>query len=436
MKCIGIRHEDKYEHELRVPLVPTHIRKLISKEKIEVFVQSSPKRIFKDQEFEDAGASVVNSLSHCPIIFGVKEIPIPQLEPNKTYIYFSHVIKGQKYNMPMLRRLMDLNCNLIDYEKVTDEFNKRVIFFGKFAGIAGMINTLWSLGQRLNEMGISNPFETLKQSCKYHSMAEARVAISKVGTEIIKHGLPNEICPLTFGITGYGNVSMGAQEILNLLPVKELLPEELCGLDAPGEYSNNIVYKTVFKEEHMVKRDDSSLPFDLQEYYAHPDRYTSVFDQYLPCFSVLVHGSYWDKQYPRIISRDTIEEMHKKGQKKLLVVGDISCDPEGGVEFTHKGTEIGDPVFVYDPIRREPIMGFKGDGVLVMAVDILPSELPRDASIGFSEALYRFVAPIARADMSASFNELDLPPAIKRAMILYHGHLTPDYTYLQSHIQE
>ena len=148
MKKIGIRYEDKYVMERRVPLVPAHIKKLIAEEGLEFSVETSAKRVYSDEEYEAVGASITDDLGDCHVIFGVKEIPVDRLESDKTYIFFSHVIKGQPHNMPMLKRLMELNCTLIDYERVVDEMGKRLIFFGRYAGLAGMINSLWSLGQR------------------------------------------------------------------------------------------------------------------------------------------------------------------------------------------------------------------------------------------------------------------------------------------------
>lgn len=431
-KTLAIRHENKYEMEKRVPLIPEHIKKL-SQEGVKILVEPSAKRTFKELEYESAGAEISENISNADVIIGVKEIPIPNLLAEKTYMYFSHVIKGQAYNMPMLKKLMELKCNLIDYEKVTDEFGKRIIFFGRYAGLAGMINTLWSLGQRYEKLGIQTPFTQLKQTQHYFSLDEAKAAISKVGFDIIQNGLPKEITPLTFGMTGYGNVSAGAQEILHLLPVKEISPKELLELsDDPS--NGHIVYKTVFKEKDMVQKCSNHDEFDLQEYYTQPDLYESKFNQYIPKMAVLIHGSYWDEKYPRIITKDYIKEIYKQKDPKLVVVGDISCDPDGGVEFTHKGTEINDPVFVYNPQTDKPSMGFDGDGILLMSVDILPSELPRDASTGFSEALIPFIKGIVDADFSKPLHELELPPAIRRALILHNGEFTPEFEYISQYL--
>jgi len=431
MKKIGIRYEDKYVMERRVPLVPAHLKKLIEEEGVEFSVETSAKRVYSDEEYEAVGANVTDDLGNCPVIFGVKEIPIDRLEADKTYIFFSHVIKGQPHNMPMLKRLMELNCTLIDYERVVDELGKRLIFFGRYAGLAGMINSFWSLGQRLEESGIITPFLDIAQTHNYHSLGEARKVVSKVGQKIIEKGLPPELKPIVIGFTGYGNVSQGAQEIASLLPVKEILPDELHSLHKHTHLPDNIIYKVVFKEEHLVEPICPEDEFELLDYYQHPEKYKSQFEKFLPYLTVLVNCIYWDPRYPRLLTKDFTEQLFKEGTPKLTVVGDITCDPDGSIEITHKGTEIENPVFVYNPFTREPSDGFKGEGLLVMAVDILPSELPRDASRFFSEVLWRYVAPIAKADFDQPFAKVRLPGPVHKAMILFKGDFTPDYEYLK-----
>ena len=431
---IGIRHEDKYLMERRVAIIPRHAKKLIGEQGLEILVEDSPKRIFTNQEFEDAGAKIVDDVREAPVIFGVKEMPVEYFENNKTYIFFSHVIKGQSYNMPMLKKMMEKKVNLIDYEKVADELGRRLIFFGRFAGLAGMINSLWSLGQRLKIQGIETPFRQIKQSHHYNSLEEARQVISKVGQEIIEHGLPDELTPLTIGFTGYGNVSNGAQEIAALLPVKEITPEELLALNKHDKLPNNVLYKVVFKEWDISKPKDAQTEFDLNHYYTHPEMYINDFEQYIPNLTILMNCMYWDDRYPRIVTKNYLEKLFSGGHPKLTVIGDVTCDPDGSIECTHKGTEIEDPVFVYDPFTRKPQMGFEGTGLLIMAVDILPSELPRESSIAFSDALFNYIKPIAIADYSKDFNSLDLPNPIKKAMILHKGELTPDYKYIEKYL--
>ena len=433
-KYIGIRHEDKYAMERRAPLTPKHVERLINTKKLDIVVQTSPKRIFTDEEYIKAGAVVAYDLKNCDVIFGVKEMPESFFETGKTYVFFSHVIKGQPYNMPMLRKMMEMKCNLIDYEKVIDEQGKRLIFFGRYAGLAGMINSLWSMGLRLKEYGYETPFLKITQARHYHSLAEARDAISMVGQEIAEKGLPRELRPFTVAFTGYGNVSQGAQEILGLLPVKEISPAKLLDLEKREHLPNNLIYKVVFKEEDLVEPVEAGAGFDLHDYYANPQHYRSTFGQYLPHLSMLINCVYWDARYPRLITREQLAGLFREGRPKLTVVGDISCDVNGSVEFTAKATEIEDPIFVYEPFLQSITMGHQGEGMLVMAVDILPSELPRDSSYGFSDVLINFVKPIADCDFTEAYEELDLPRAVKKALILHNGELTPDYKYLEEFV--
>lgn len=431
---IGIRHEDKYVMERRAPLTPKHVERLIKNKKLDFVVQTSEKRVFTDEEYINAGAKIARDLKKCSVIFGVKEMPVSFFEEEKTYIFFSHVIKGQAYNMPMLRKMMEMKCNLIDYERVVDEQGKRLIFFGRYAGLAGMINSLWSLGLRLKEAGYNTPFTRIKQAHSYNSLAEVREVISNVGQEIAEKGLPEELRPFTVAFTGYGNVSQGAQEIIGLLPVKEISPEKLLLLKRRNKLPDNLIYKIVFKEEHLVEHLNGE-PFDLHEYYANPENYRSTFEKYIPHIDMLINCIYWDARYPRLITKDYLEKLFAAGTPKLKVIGDISCDVNGSVECTEKGTEIEDPIFVYHPDSRTYTMGHKGKGILIMAVDILPSELPRDSSAGFADVLINYVKAIADCDFSEDFETLDLPRAIKSALILHRGELTPQYKYLESHLK-
>ncbi|PID94702.1 MAG: hypothetical protein CSA95_02385 [Bacteroidetes bacterium] len=430
----GIRHEDKYALERRVAVVPSQVKEMVEQQGLQAMVQTSPTRAFSDEAYLQAGAQVVSSLKECPVIFGVKEMPLSFFEKGKTYMFFSHVIKGQPYNMPMLRKMMDCGVNLIDHERVVDAQGRRLIFFGRFAGLAGMINSLWALGQRYQKLGIETPFRKLKQTHQYASLEEARCAIKAVGSEIAAHGLPSEITPLTVGVTGYGNVSKGAQEILDLLPFEELSPEELLHRDEKTTLSDHKVYKTLFMEKHLSVHKQSPERFDLQDYYQHPQDYEGVFEQYLPHLSCLMNCMYWDERYPRIVTKSYLKRCYAEGNPKLTVIGDVTCDPNGSVECTHKGTPIEDPVFVYNPFTDAPISGFEGKGILVMAVDILPSELPVEASQAFGEALMPYLKEIVTCDYTASFEALQLPSPIKEALILHKGALTPGYLYLKDYL--
>ena len=433
-KKVGIRREDMYAWERRTPLVPQDAHHLIEQSGLNMVAQSSDKRVFTASDYERAGIEVVEDLSSCPVIFGIKEVPIPVLKPGKTYIFFSHTIKGQPYNMPMLQKMLDLSCTLIDYEKITTEKGRRLIFFGNFAGLAGMIDTLWTLGQRLAAQGIDNPFTKVKRAFDYSDLETAKSELKKIGEQIATEGLSKQITPLVVGFAGYGNVSRGAQEILGLLPVEEISPSDLPTLQGSHPRANKAIFKVVFKEQDMARPLDTAHSFDLQEYYAHPERFLGVFDRHLPYIDVLMNCIYWEPRYPRLLSKEQAREMYIGSQPRLKVIGDITCDIEGAIECTVKATEPNNPVFVYDPKTDRAIDGVEGKGPVIMSVEILPTELPRESSTYFSNVLKDYVAAIASANYDGSFGDLDLPPAIKRAVIVHRGELTPDYRYIEQYL--
>jgi len=435
-KVFGIRREDKSVWERRCPLTPNNITGLLSQNGTRCLVQPSDIRIFSNEEFLSAGAELREDLSDASVIFGVKEVPVAKLLPGKTYIYFSHVIKGQDYNMAMLKRLMELKCSLIDYETIVDEKKQRLIFFGRHAGLAGMLDSIFALGQRYLSLNINTPFNTMKVAHDYKDLAEAKAAVSQIGEKIRNEGLPESLLPFVIGVTGYGNVSKGAQEIIDLLPVCEITPDELSSVrENPTAFKHKII-KVVFKEEHLARRKDGKLPFELSDYYNHPENYKANFPQYLPQLSMLINCIYWDERYPRLASKSDLKALFTSPtQAKLMVIGDISCDIGGSIEATVKATEPGTPNFVYEPLSEKIIDGVKGDGPVVMAVDILPSEISKDSSIDFGEALKGFVTHLLHADFSGSFADCKLIPELKRAMILYQGRLTPDYKYIEQYIK-
>lgn len=431
-KCLGIRREDKSIWERRVPVVPEDIPLLRAKQDMQVVVQPSPIRVFAEDEFRAVGATVDEDLSPCDVIVAVKEVPPHLILPNKTYIFFAHVIKGQPHNMPMLRCLLEQGCTLIDYEKVTDGKGRRLIFFGRHAGLSGMIDTLWALGKRLEWEGIANPFSGIDLAHAYRDLQSAKAAIRQAGERIRREGLPASLTPLVVGFSGYGNVSQGAQEVFAELPFVEIAPADLAALfaDRPDAHA---LYKVVFKEEHMVKPVDPAGVFELQDYYQHPEKYRSCFSDYLPYLTVLVNGIYWDKRYPRLVTKAYLRE--HADDLRLRVIGDISCDIEGSIECTVRSTEPGNPVYVYNPRTGTTTDGYTGEGVVILAVDILPSELPREASIYFSGVLRDFIPAIVAADYTVPFDQLALPPEIKRAVIVYQGKLTPDYQYISEYLK-
>jgi alpha-aminoadipic semialdehyde synthase len=429
---IGIRREDKNRWERRVPLIPSHLRELRVEQGLAFVVQSSPIRIFRDEDYRLEGIPVEESLSSCGVVLAIKEIPLSLIERDKAYLLFSHTIKGQPHNMPMLRRFMEGGCSLIDYEKITDDLNRRLVFFGKQAGEAGMVDTLWALGAKLDAEAQPNPFSPLLQMYHYTSLMEAKEEIAEVAHVIRTDGLPGPLVPFVCGFAGYGHVSQGAQEIYDLLPTEDVPAEQFAGFLKQRNFSAHRVYKVVFREEHMVRPRSPRRLFELADYYEHPEEYEPLLESYLPHLTVLVNGIYWEPRYPRFVTKAFIRELYASDPRpRLRVIGDISCDVEGGVEFTVKATDSSNPVFTYDPAADEARDGFQGRGPVVMAVDNLPAEISLESSVFFSQALRPFLPSLARADFQGSFETLELPPPIKKAMILHRGQWTPDYAYLQ-----
>lgn len=432
-KKVGIRYEDRFAMERRVAIIPADMEKIIEKRGLDFYVERSEKRVFSDKEFEEAGAHLVEDVSDVPVVFGVKEMPLDFFKKNHTYIFFSHTIKGQEYNMPALKKMMEMEVNLIDYEKVSDDNGRRLIFFGRYAGLAGMINSLWALGKRWQVKGFENPFSELLQAHRYESLEDAKAAIQNSADRIADRALKKISNPLVIGLTGYGNVSRGAQEILSLLPLVEISPEELLRLKKQGKWDHQKVYKVVFKEKDLVRPLNEKDGFVLQDYYDHPEKYEGDFEPYIEHLTVLMNCMYWDDRYPRLISNDYLKKNYDQNHP-LQVIGDITCDPGGSIECTLNCTEIEAPNFIYHPKNGKITYGVKGEGIMVMAVDILPSELPRESSRAFSTALFPYVDAIVSEDYDQPFDRLDLPGPIKRAMILHKGRLTPDYQYMKQYL--
>jgi alanine dehydrogenase len=431
---LGIRREDKNLWEQRVPLTPQHVLELKKKHHIETFIQPSKIRVFSEEEYQKVGAHVQDSLTPSSVVFAVKEIPVDFFERGKTYVFFSHTIKGQKHNMPMLKKMMEMGCTLIDYERIIDNKGRRLVFFGRFAGLAGMVDTLWTFGQRLQQEQIDSPINEIKQTIHYKDLEDIKKHFATVGNNIKTNGLPNSLTPLIIGITGYGNVSLGAQEILDILPIKEIKPEEIESIIK--DPSNKVIYKVIFKEEHMVESASPGKKFDLQDYYSHPESYHPTFEKYIPSLSILMNCIFWSAQYPRLLTKKYLKQSFKTKEKlRLKVIGDISADVNGAIEFTEKATSPDNPVFIYNPSTDSIKDGYKGDGIVVMAVDNLPCELPRESSQSFSETLLLFIPAIMKADFTVTdFNAVALPIEIKNAVILYQGKLTPSYHYINKYL--
>jgi len=431
MKSLLIRAEDKNIWERRSTLVPSDLQEIHKKIQIKSFIEKSDKRYYPEQSFNAVGSESCRGMDQADIIFGVKEIPIEKILDKKVYLYFSHTIKGQQENMPMLQRIMDCSSTLIDYEKITDAQGRRMVFFGPYAGDAGAIDILWLLGEHWQDAGINTPFSDVKQALHYDSVKDAKEKISRIGQQLKQNSFPEAIGPVIIGILGYGNVSKGAQHIFECFPHEYVEPEDIISFVESGKAENNKIYLTVFKEEHLVKHKQDQV-FQLQDYYDHPENYQAQFKQYLLYMTILVNATYWETRYPKFVTWDDLHALFsEQAQPKLCAISDITCDVNGSVECNTKSTDSGMPAYRVLPLKRTTEDGHKGQGIVFLAVDNLPAELPKDASEFFSKHLAPFVPGIMTADFDKPLAESGLPDEIKRAAIVYNGKLSDDYKYLK-----
>ncbi len=427
---LGIRREDKSKWERRTPLVPIDIEKLIEKG-YKVIVESSEKRIFKDEEFRNIGCEIVENLDKADVIVGVKEIPPEKILKDKIYLIFSHTFKGQKYNMKMLKTFLKNRCTLIDYELITDKNNDRIIFFGRFAGLAGIIETLYGYGQKFKMMGYSNPFEKIKRPYQYKTLEEAKKDIKKIGNDVL-NGLPEVMTPLVVGITGRGNVSKGVMEILDLLPIKKEAANDL--LEDRYNFANNIVYSVSFKVDDYVSPKFGE--FFIEDYYKNPHKYEVNFERFLRFLSILVNGIYWEEKFPKLIKKDKLREIYISGKNKMKMIGDITCDVNGSIELTIRDGDPDSGFLTYIPERDEYVDGIVPEGVTDMVISNLPTEFPKDASEEFSGKLSEFIEDVLTEDFSKPIGKLNLPIEIRKAIICHRGKLTRRYKYLEEYLKE
>ena len=437
MKKLLIRAEDKNRWERRTPIVPADLSKIIETEGVKAFVEKSEKRFFSESAYEKAGATSCTGMEKGDVILGVKEIPVDKILPNKTYLFFSHTIKGQKENMRLLQKIIDSGSTLIDYEKITDDNGRRLIYFGPFAGDAGAIDILSLMGEHWTEKGIITPLSAIKRAHAYDSLKAAKKHLREIGALIRKKGFPKELSPFTVGVLGYGNVSTGAQRILDCLPTERLSPARMGALVDGEKADRHTVYVTVFKERDMVRPRSVEESFDLQTYYTHPERYESQFEQFLPYFTLLINAVYWEARYPKFVTWDGLRKLFGASRHvKLQGIADISCDTNGAVECNVKSTDSDMPAYRVNPLAKTFSDGHIGDGIVLLAVDNLPCELPNDSSTFFSNQLSPFVPGLLRADYGGSLETSGLPIEIKKAVIVYNGTLTPAYEYLNAHLIE
>ncbi|KAG0000524.1 hypothetical protein BGZ79_005829, partial [Entomortierella chlamydospora] len=430
-KSIAIRREGKNRWERRAALTPEAVEKLIKETGIKVYVQPSTKRIFSDDKYRAAGAIVQEDLSPADVILGIKEVPVKDLIPGKTYVYFSHTHKGQKYNMPMLQDVLDKKIRLIDYELMTDEQKHRLVLFGRHAGYAGIIDGVHGLGQRLLGLGYSSPFLHVGMAHNYKTLVSAKLALQSMGNTIMDEGTPKEFGPMTFTFTGGGNVSKGAQDVFKSLPCEFVDPKDLPKITSSKNTRLDRVYAAEVNIEDHIRHKTKNVFTSVEEYHAHPELFTSVFHKEIaPYSSMVINGAYWDARFPRLMSTEQLKAIQSDPANKfrMLSIADISCDINGSFEFMSHATSIEDPFFYVDAINGRDHKDTEAPGVQIMSVDILPSELPLESSQHFSNALYPFVKELIRGNNDH--------PVLAGATVAEGGSLKPTHEGLNKVLKE
>ncbi|MBS4034007.1 MAG: hypothetical protein KGZ85_06055 [Ignavibacterium sp.] len=446
---IGIMREGISKRgEKRVAITPHYAKEIINWGH-RLLVQSAKhpktgetKRAFTDSDYKKAGADIGEDLTPAKVIFGLKEIHHTRILPDKAHYFFSHTHKGQIKNRLMLKTLVENRATLIDYELIRDEKDNRLITaFTYNAGYAGMVDTLWTLGKRLKLAGISNPFEAVPQAVEGQDLLRVKNILRKVGHKIELEGTPTDLPPIIVCFLGKGKTAHGAREIFDILPHENISFAELEKVFKEG--SRKKVYALQLGPEEIYRLDEkhieSSGVFDKmlirdkrQFYFEHPDFFESNLDLVLPYIIILMNCVAWSPEYPRSVTKKLMKNIFSR-YKTLIAIGDITCDPNGSIEFS-KETWIDDPVYIYNPLTGEITNGFDGEGIAVMAVTNLPCEFSTDASSQFSEDLYPFLKSIISADYKGRLRDSNLPDEIKRAVILWKGKFAADFEYMKSFI--
>jgi len=399
---IGILRETKVPPDHRVALPPHRIldlKKLLPN--VEIMVQPSSLRCYEDDEYTRLGITLQEDLSACDILIGVKEVDIPALIPDKTYLFFAHVAKEQPYNRNLLKAILEKRIRLIDYEYLTDPTGIRLIAFGRWAGIVGAYNGLRGLG-------IYNGDFDLKPAHECHDRQEMDAQLDML---VLKNA--------RILLSGGGRVAQGAMETLQKLGIREVSPERY----SSGEFNEPVFCR--IDPWHYVARNDGR-DFDLQHFFNNPKDYHSTAMQYLTRTDLYIAAHYWDPDSPRMFELgDSGLGTRGLGDSGIRVIADISCDINGSVPSTIRATTIADPYYWFDLASGTEVTTKQDGSILMMTVDNLPGELPRDASDEFSDVLVKEILP--RLVLS------DPEKVIERASITDRGELTKIFSHLENY---
>jgi alanine dehydrogenase len=394
----GIIKERKNPPDRRVVFAPDELARLKQiYQNLIVKVESSDIRFFSDEDYRNLGIEVADDISDCSIFFGVKEVPIDYLIADKSYFFFSHTLKKQPQNRQLLRALLEKNIDFYDHETLVDAHNHRLIGFGKYAGIVGAYNAIRAFGIK---------FELFK-------LPKAATLSGKEA--LIAHLKRLVLPPLKFVVTGTGKVGSGVKEVLDAIKITEVSVQNYL----TKNYTQP-VYVQIDVLEYNKRKDGNVL--DFNDFFDHPQDYVSDFERFTKVSDVYITAHFHANEAPKILT----QEMLQSPDCKIKVVADISCDVEGSIACTLRSSTIDEPFYGYLPIENKEVDIFHPAAIVVMAVDNLPCELPKDASEGFGEMFMELVIP-------AFFNG-DKDGILQRAKMTEKGKLTPRFSYLQDYV--
>ena len=395
---IGIIKERKNPPDKRVVLSPKKCKELSNRfPNLEIKIESSAIRAFKDEEYISEGFEVVDNISDCDVLLGVKEVPIDNLIPNKKYFFFSHTIKKQPYNRKLLQAILEKNISLFDHETITNQKEIRVVAFGRYAGIVGAFNAFRTYGLKCNL------FE-LPKAENFAHQPDLISALKKIKLPAIK-----------IVLTGKGRVSNGAKEMLDGMGLKEVSVE-----DYLTATFNEPVYVEIDVLDYNKRKDGRVI--DMFDFFNNPSEYESDFMRFAQVSDIYIACHFYGTGAPYIFTRENA----KQSNFNIKVVADISCDIDGPVASTLRASTIAKPIYGYNPFTETEDDYTKENIIAVMAVDNLPCELPKDASEGFGDSFSKYVIP-------AFFNN-DNDGVLERAKMTENGKLTKRFGYLQDYI--
>lgn len=394
----GIIKERKTPSDRRVVFTPQELVRLkMEHPDAEIKVESSDIRVFSDNQYSDLGITIATDMTDCDVLFGVKEVPIDALISNKKYFFFSHTIKKAPYNRNLLLAILDKKIDLYDHETIVDKDNRRLIGFGRYAGIVGAYNGFRAFGIKFGLFDIP----------KAETLSGKDVLIQKLKRQILP--------PIKIVLTGHGKVGMGAKEILDGMKVKQVSSQDFL-----SKTYTEPVYTQIDVLDYNKRKDGKIL--GNEDFYQNPKDYISDFERFTKVSDIFMAGHFYGNDAPIILSR----AMLQANDCKIKVVADISCDVNGPIACTIKASTIAEPIFGYLPNENKEVDVFHPAAIVVMSVDNLPSELPKDASEGFGEMFMKHVIP-------AFFNN-DKDGILQRAKMTENGKLTERFSYLQDYV--